>query len=270
MSAKEKRMSPLSKKQRPRPVKTTESQMPPDAPEVFWAAKLAHELNNALMAAQSNLDALRLVLKEAPDAAKKGGLGRASKKNAAHQACAIHELLDDMGFSLAFIGGVVEGMRDFSRPTQKALKRFDVQAAIRDALRQARPEFDKNIRVVHNVVPATCRARGDLSAFQQVLINLFRNAARAMKKAKGQRVLSVRVSGKTGRKVTVAVSDTGPGVRHVDQPRLFQPFFTTHREQGGIGLGLFVSREIMRRFYGDLDLDQKAKTGATFIITLPP
>jgi len=241
----------------------------PVASDILWAAKLAHELNNALMAAQSNLDSLRLVWGELATATGLARPEQVRQHPAARWASEVPGLLEDMGSSLAFISGVVSRMRALAQPPAESPARFDVQAAIQGALRQVRDALGPDIRVARSPASGACPAHGDASAFQQVLVNLFLNAARAMEDTDGPRVLAIRVSRGAGRRVRVVVSDTGPGVRPADRDRLFQPFFTTCRERGGTGLGLFISREIMRRQGGALALESRTRPGATFVVTLP-
>ena len=66
--------------------------------------------------------------------------------------------------------------------------------------------------------------------------------------------------------VLVDVEDTGIGLGHADEPRVFEPFYTTRDE--GIGLGLAVSRELVSGMGGALEYRDDG-TGATFVIHLP-
>ncbi len=244
-----------------------------DAPEslseVPLVSRLAHELNNALMAAQANLDTIRLVWSKLSAAA---GLAQSEVMRlhpAARWASEMPGLLEDMDASLAFISGIISRARASAQPPHNKLGRINVGEVIASSLRQSRVVLDSGIRVVRLPASGVFYARGDAEVLQQVFVNLFLNAARAMRNVKHSRVLTIRVSRKTDCGVAVAISDTGVGVRAADRRRLFQPFFTTCREQGGTGLGLYVSREIMRRQNGDLTLDARVKSGATFIVTMP-
>jgi two-component system C4-dicarboxylate transport sensor histidine kinase DctB len=51
--------------------------------------------------------------------------------------------------------------------------------------------------------------------------------------------------------------------------RLFEPFFTTKEAGVGLGLGLAISRDIVREFHGDLDVDNRPEGGACFTVRLP-
>lgn len=68
--------------------------------------------------------------------------------------------------------------------------------------------------------------------------------------------------------VVLTVQDDGPGVAEGDALRLFEPFFTTRRSEGGAGLGLSIARSLLRANHADLDLVDSTN-GARFAITLP-
>ena len=70
-----------------------------------------------------------------------------------------------------------------------------------------------------------------------------------------------------GDNVEVWVDDDGPGISDGNRSRVFEPFFTTRRDDGGTGLGLAISRSLLRAAGGTIEL-APAKTGAAFKITL--
>lgn len=64
------------------------------------------------------------------------------------------------------------------------------------------------------------------------------------------------------------VTDNGPGIPPADRERLFEPFFTSRRAEGGTGLGLPIARSLLRASQGTIDL-QDCLAGAAFVVTLP-
>lgn len=100
---------------------------------------------------------------------------------------------------------------------------------------------------------------------ERVLVNLVGNAAKAMPGG-GRIGISVRSAGPH---VTIAVEDDGPGIAPDVLPRLFAPFATGDSNGGGVGLGLFLCREIARRHGGDLTAGRSARGGARFELALP-
>lgn len=121
-------------------------------------------------------------------------------------------------------------------------------------LRGVRLELD-------GVNPRVC-ASFDSQQLTQTVMNLILNALEASKA--GDRI-NVRLQHDSGN-VTVEVHDTGPGLDAEQQDHLFEPFYTT--KPSGTGLGLAVSRELMRSQGGDLSYRSSAQ-GACFIVHLP-
>jgi signal transduction histidine kinase len=80
-----------------------------------------------------------------------------------------------------------------------------------------------------------------------------------------------RVDIKAGRSnghLSVTVVDNGQGISPANVDKIFTPFFTTHRDQGGTGLGLGIVRSLLKAYGGDISLDAGAN-GATFRVTIP-
>jgi len=109
--------------------------------------------------------------------------------------------------------------------------------------------------------------RGNPVRLEQVLINLFSNAADAMEHV-GTRRLTVRGM-REGEMVAIEVADTGEGIAEADLPNLFDPFFTTKEAGRGLGLGLSISYGLARDMGGSLKAASTPGSGATFTLTLP-
>jgi len=71
------------------------------------------------------------------------------------------------------------------------------------------------------------------------------------------------------RGVEVEIHDDGPGIPAPTRARIFNPFFTTRRERGGVGLGLPLAHRLVADHGGTLDLDSSSDHGTTFRIVLP-
>ena len=78
------------------------------------------------------------------------------------------------------------------------------------------------------------------------------------------------VAGRPGmRAYTVRVSDDGVGIPPEVQRRIFDRFFTTHRRDGGTGLGMYVVKTLVDRLGGTISLQSKPGAGATFQMVFP-
>ncbi|MGE0449480.1 MAG: ATP-binding protein [Vicinamibacterales bacterium] len=121
---------------------------------------------------------------------------------------------------------------------------------------------DINGAITWQLEDATLRVPADAHALLQVFLNLTQNSLRAVQASPGPRALEVcaRLDRDT---VIVSVSDTGPGVR--DTSLLFQPF---RENADGSGLGLYISRTLVRTFGGDLRF-VPVESGCRFDVVLP-
>jgi signal transduction histidine kinase len=106
----------------------------------------------------------------------------------------------------------------------------------------------------------------DRSRLEQVLLNLLSNA---LKYGAGQ---PVRVEVKLdGERVRLSVVDQGVGLREEDRARIFERFerAISANEASGLGLGLYIAREIVQSHGGDISVESRLGAGSTFTVTLP-
>jgi signal transduction histidine kinase len=111
------------------------------------------------------------------------------------------------------------------------------------------------------------RAIGSPDRIQQVLVNLLDNARKY-----GGPPIDVRVE-PAGEETRIPVSDAGPGIPFAEQRLVFERFYRSGpaltRSPGGTGLGLYISRELVRRMGGRISVRSQPGSGATFVIELP-
>ncbi|HLN84909.1 MAG TPA: HAMP domain-containing sensor histidine kinase, partial [Candidatus Limnocylindrales bacterium] len=74
---------------------------------------------------------------------------------------------------------------------------------------------------------------------------------------------------KAGGHVSVLVADNGAGISQANAGKIFTPFFTTHRDEGGTGLGLGIVRSLLNAYGGDISLEPSS-AGTAFRLTLAP
>lgn len=110
---------------------------------------------------------------------------------------------------------------------------------------------------------------GDGSQFQQICLNMYLNAADAMK-LRGTITVATRQVEENGRPfVEIEFSDTGSGIKEEDLPKLFEPFFTTKPVDKGTGLGLSVSHGIVKHLGGSIRVESSIGKGTSFFVRLP-
>jgi PAS domain S-box-containing protein len=143
---------------------------------------------------------------------------------------------------------------------------FDVSERVEGVAATARawPET----RPMEVEAPGEIAAEGDPGLFEQVLVNLLDNAVKYSPPDTTIRVGVERL--RASARVTVA--DEGPGVPAGEHDRIFEKFFRLDPDQTegttGTGLGLYISRELVRRMHGAIGL-LPSERGATFFVDLP-
>jgi two-component system NtrC family sensor kinase len=103
---------------------------------------------------------------------------------------------------------------------------------------------------------------------QQVVLNLVINAEQAVMEMPPPRRIGITLA-RLENKVRVEVRDSGPGVPAENEPKLFQPFFTTKPSGEGTGLGLSVSYGIVQSHGGTIGFRPGESGGAVFYFELP-
>ena len=157
-------------------------------------------------------------------------------------------------------------MLNFSRKRTPRTEKSDFGELISDAVRFVQPYFHTQcIDVRVHTEPGLPFLSLDKWQMLQALVNLLQNAADAMAD-QPERVLSV-TAGVEGNFVRVAISDTGSGIAAANIPHIFEPFFTTKGERG-TGLGLYITRQVIRDHRGTIDVETSDR-GTTFVISLP-
>jgi two-component system phosphate regulon sensor histidine kinase PhoR len=143
----------------------------------------------------------------------------------------------------------------------------DVAELVRASVEAVRPQLDASLALNVDVAPEVGPAAGDADRIQQVLVNLLDNAAKY-----GSSPVTVRVEPFDGT-VRISVADSGPGITLAEQQRIFEKFYRgdphLSRAPGGTGLGLYISRELVQRMGGRLEVRSEPGAGATFVVELP-
>ena len=99
-----------------------------------------------------------------------------------------------------------------------------------------------------------------------MLINLLRNSYEALNNSEnGEIIIKAKLESKG--MVSICVSDNGPGIAHDQLEEIFIPFFTT--KEKGTGIGLSLSKQIIRQHGGDINVHSEIGQGTEFIILLP-
>jgi signal transduction histidine kinase len=129
------------------------------------------------------------------------------------------------------------------------------------------PLMLRGVKLDVGLTPDLPQVTVDEGQIRQALLNLLRNAADAVSEIGGGRVAVTTQRGADG-SVQVVVEDDGPGIVEEMAGKIFDPFFST--KEGGTGLGLALTHQIVRDHSGTIAVESQPGRGARFIVSLPP
>lgn len=159
-------------------------------------------------------------------------------------------------------------LSDFSSQLELVMNKTDLKKIMDSVLEMMEEEFiKKKISVKYTEGEDNLYFMADAERLKQVFMNLIINAVNAM--AEGGE-LSVSINSESLNRpsyMEVRIKDTGIGIPKESLGRLFEPFHTTKR--GGMGLGLHISRRIIKKHNGNINVESQPGIGSTFIVRLP-
>jgi signal transduction histidine kinase len=221
------------------------------------AAGVAHEINNPLAVAFSNLEFVSDMIAE----------GAASWANDGEKR--LGDAVADAREALDRIRLIVRDVKLFSRPQDQHAGHVDVARVVDSAARMAWNEIRHRARLVKDYRP-TPLALANESRIGQVVLNLIVNAAQAMPEGHADSH-ELRVTTRTGRngQAVLEVADTGSGIPKEHIERIFDPFFTTKPVGVGTGLGLSICQRIVIQLGGTIEVHSEVGRGSLFRVRLP-
>ncbi len=230
------------------------------------AASVAHEINNPLTyvlveseAANRELEALEQLVGSTPAAASpdvRASLAR------------LREHLAPIRTGTGRIAAITRDLKSFSRADDRTQEPVNLRAVVESVLKLVAKEVEARACLTLDLRD-TAPVIGNEARLSQVVLNLIVNAYQAVPPgAPGRHRVKVVTRTEDGR-VLVEVSDSGSGVPPADRERIFEPFFTTKAIGVGTGLGLFVCRNVVRGFSGEVEVHDAPGGGALFRVVLP-
>jgi PAS domain S-box-containing protein len=213
------------------------------------AATVAHEINNPLEAI-SNLIYILASMADLPSSA--------------------YEHLAVLEQELERVSHITHQTLGFYRES-KQLDQVEISTLVNSVLKIFSNKFKvKNITIERDFRECP-PVRGLAGELKQVVANLVTNAVDAVPNGGLIRVQVICVESAEGKVAQLSIEDSGPGISPSIRDRIFEPFFTTKKDVG-TGLGLWITKEIVDRHNGKIEVHsggENSSSGATFKISLP-
>ncbi|HLR31707.1 MAG TPA: HAMP domain-containing sensor histidine kinase [Fodinibius sp.] len=162
----------------------------------------------------------------------------------------------------------VNSYRDFTQIPEPDKRTFQVQKLLKRIKSLNRGEAEaRNVNISVDTDPDSLETTADPYLIEQVLINLTKNAFRVLEGVADARVQLIGRFNKDNRAI-IEVRDNGPGIEPESQQKIFIPFYSTERpaSRGSSGIGLSLSRQIMRKHGGALAVQSDNESGTVFIL----
>ena len=219
------------------------------------ATGIAHEINNPLTSVAGFAEALQRRFRD-------------------HPALKEDVRLNDFPHYLEVIvresyrcKGIIAPLLSFGHKSDGDSVKVDINMALVEIIELLRHQpGQQQIRVVSNLKPDLPRVIGDSSGLRQVFMNLLANAHQA---CEGPGLVEVTTETTDNGMVAVMIHDNGCGMKQDILERIWEPFFTTKVVGEGIGLGLTLTYNTVKRCGGEIRLKSRVGEGSKFTVLLP-
>lgn len=164
------------------------------------------------------------------------------------------------------INKTVSSMLNFAKGQKTSPEPHTLHQIVEEAIGLTRPQIMTEDVIVTTDVPESLpMIFVDRPQICQVIVNLIINATQAVSKH-GRIEIHATLE---GQQVSLQISDNGSGISDDMQKTIFEPFITTKKESGGIGLGLYICKDIIEAHGGHILIHSQPGQGTRFTIQLP-
>ncbi len=165
-------------------------------------------------------------------------------------------------------GELIKNLLSLSRSAPMNVQSTDLDQVISRCLMLVRHQLESagielQLKLADNLPRVPC----DPEQIQQVLLALIMNAIDAMPRGGNLWIESQMKHDET--EISILIRDDGSGIAPDVLPQIFEPFVTTKESGRGVGLGLAISRGIVERHHGRIEVESQLGQGTTFTVTLP-
>lgn len=168
------------------------------------------------------------------------------------------------------ISNIISGLKDYTRSGDSDnFEEFDINKRIEFSTAILGSEIKKytnNFNLdLGKDLPAV---RGNRGKIEQVMINIIQNALFSLNRRSDGIFISSGFE-KNSNELKIVIRDEGSGIDKKILNRITEPFFTTRKDEGGTGLGLYISYSIIKNHQGNLNINSEPGKGTEITITLP-
>ncbi|MGO9648382.1 MAG: sensor histidine kinase [Terriglobales bacterium] len=172
--------------------------------------------------------------------------------------------MDVIGNEIHRLDRVVQILVDFTRPRDLRIEEIDLKRLLDDVLVLATPDAEQHgVAIVRDLTPGPLSVKVDVDFMKQAILNVVLNGVQAMPQGG---TLTISAHSDEGQVVT-EIRDEGGGIPPELQEKIFELYFTT--KQGGSGIGLAQTYQVMQWHYGSVDFVSVDGHGTTFRLSLP-
>ncbi len=181
-----------------------------------------------------------------------------------HIAPELSNLVNDIEQEVEHANTIISDVLEFSRPRDPVFIMININEIIEDTLMwAAQHDILSGVNVSKNLLSDLPSTLIDRDQIKRMIQNLITNASHAMA-GNGDLIISTDIQKNM---IEIKVADTGPGMDEETRKNVFTPFYTTKSQ--GVGLGLTIVRDIIKRHEGTIKLVTGIGKGTVFIISLP-
>jgi len=216
------------------------------------AAGVAHEINNPLEVINQTAGYIKDLY---------------SFKNETLNRTEIVEEIDSILDAVDRCGTITRQLLGFVRQFDVKIKKISLQKMITEVLKFYKKESEyKEVNVTVSIQDNICDIETDSGKLQQILVNLINNAFQAVDVGGCLDITGSQINTKT---IELVIKDTGCGISEESLKKIYEPFFSTKKDQKGTGLGLSITYGLVKKLGGKISVQSTEDMGTCFTIILP-
>ena len=218
------------------------------------AAGVAHEINNPLTSVAGYAEALQRRFRDEPGLDDDPRFGDFRK------------YLEVIMREAYRCKGIIDCLLSFSRKSEGSVGLVGLNQILQEVLELVRHKSRNDQINIHEMLQQDLpMVRGDASGLRQVFLNLTLNAIQAIN---GPGTIEIETGAQNG-VVFASISDSGCGIAPSIMDQIWDPFFTTKDVGQGVGLGLAITYNIVKKHHGDINVESAQGKGTKFTVRLP-